>query len=89
MIIYRDIDIKQFAICQGYKTENQLAYFKKCYDHHKSWNSVCNIYRQTMAIELMWPYVKNHSNLSVEGYLAWVKEQKDPLYQIKFEQVEL
>ncbi|CAG8481033.1 6224_t:CDS:2, partial [Scutellospora calospora] len=28
----------------------------------------------------------SHSNLSVEGYLAWVKEQKDSLYQIKYEQ---
>ena len=42
-----------------------------------------------MAMELMWPYVKSHSNPSVEGYLAWVKEQKDPLYLTKFEQVKL
>jgi hypothetical protein len=40
-----------------------------------------------MAMELMWPYVKSHSNPSVEGYLAWIKEQKDPLYLTKFEQV--
>ena len=40
-----------------------------------------------MAMELIWPYVKNYTNPSVEGYLAWVKEQKNPLYQIKFEQV--
>lgn len=82
----REIDLKQFAQCQGYRTENQLAYFKKCIDHHKSWDSVCNIYRQAIAMELMWPYVKSHSNPSVEGYLAWVKEQQDPLYQIKYEQ---
>ncbi|RHZ72122.1 hypothetical protein Glove_246g9 [Diversispora epigaea] len=30
------INIKRFATCQGYRTENRLAYFKKCADHHKS-----------------------------------------------------
>ncbi|CAG8748246.1 11699_t:CDS:2, partial [Funneliformis caledonium] len=39
-------------INQGYKTENQLGYFKKCADHHKAWDSVCNIYQHAMAIEL-------------------------------------
>ena len=63
----REIDLKQFAICQGYKTENQLAYFKKCNDHHKSWDSICNIYRQAMAMELMWPYVNSHSNPTADG----------------------
>ncbi|RIB02044.1 hypothetical protein C2G38_2292881 [Gigaspora rosea] len=81
-----DIDLKQFAISQEYKTENQLSYFKKCHDHHKSWDSVCNIYRRAMAMELMWPYVKYSSNPSVEEYLVWVKGQTDPRYQIKFEQ---
>ena len=38
-------------------------------------------------MELMWPYVKSYSNTLVEGYLAWVKEQQDPLYQIKYEQI--
>jgi hypothetical protein len=76
-------------MCQGYKTENQLAFFKKCSDHHKAWDSVCNIYRQAMAMELMWPYVKNHFNPSVEGYLSWTKEQTDMVYQIKFEQVHI
>ncbi|CAG8666196.1 5588_t:CDS:2, partial [Scutellospora calospora] len=81
-----EIDLRRFAICQGYRTENQLAYFKKCTDHHKSWDSICIIYRQSMAMELLWPYVKNHLNPSVKGYLAWVKEQQDPLYLIKYEQ---
>jgi len=40
-------------------------------------------------MELMWPYVKSHSNPSVEGYLAWVEEQTDSIYRIKFEQVVL
>src|SRR6266498_2345486 len=31
-----NIDIKEFAQCQGYRTENQLQFFKKCSDHHKS-----------------------------------------------------
>src|SRR3989337_1513317 len=81
-----EIDLKEFATCQDYRTENQLAYFKKCIDHHKSWDSICNIYCQAIAMELMWPYVKSHSNPSVEGYLAWVKEQQDSLYQLKYEQ---
>ena len=68
-------------------SENQLGYFKKCYDHHKSWDSICNIYRQAMSLELIWPYIKNHDNPTVEGYLAWAKQQKDPLYQFKYEQV--
>ena len=38
-----------------------------------------------MAMELVWPYVKTNSSLSVIGYLTWAKEQSDPLYQIKFE----
>jgi hypothetical protein len=40
-----------------------------------------------MSSELMWPYIKSHANPTVEGYLAWAKEQKDQLYQIKYEQV--
>jgi len=40
-----------------------------------------------MALELVWPYVKTHSNLSVHDYLAWAKKQEDPIYQLKFEQV--
>lgn len=40
-----------------------------------------------MASELVWPYVNTHSDLSVHGYLAWVKRQEDPIYQLKFEQV--
>jgi hypothetical protein len=40
-----------------------------------------------MSLELVWPYVKSQPNPSVEGYLVWAKEQQDPLYQIKYEQV--
>lgn len=40
-----------------------------------------------MSSELMWPYIKTHANPTVEGYLAWAKEQKDQIYQIKYEQV--
>ncbi|KAF0484107.1 hypothetical protein F8M41_023090 [Gigaspora margarita] len=80
------IDLKRYAICQGYQTKNQLSYFKKCADHHKSWDSICSIYHQAMAMELLWPYVKSHPIPSVDGYLAWVKEQQDSLYLIKYEQ---
>jgi len=38
-------------------------------------------------MKLVWPYVKSHSDLSVEGYLVWAKEQQDSIYQIKYEQV--
>ena len=31
--------------------------------------------------------VKSHSDLSVEGYITWAKQQHDPLYQIEYEQV--
>ena len=87
-MLFRDIDLKQFALCQGYRTENQLAFFKKCADHHKSWDSICNIYRQATAMELIWPYVKSHTDPSVEGYLSWAKNQQGPLYKIKYEQVQ-
>jgi hypothetical protein len=40
-----------------------------------------------MTLELVWPYVKSQSTPSVEGYIVWVREQKDPLYQFKYEQV--
>ncbi|KAF0551460.1 hypothetical protein F8M41_023403 [Gigaspora margarita] len=51
----REIDIKIFARCQGYQTDNQLDFFRKCIDHHKVWDSICNIYRYSMASELIWP----------------------------------
>ncbi|RIB26512.1 hypothetical protein C2G38_2163148 [Gigaspora rosea] len=59
-----NIDLKQFATYQGYKTESQLAYFKKCHEYHKSWDSVCSIYRQAMAIELSGLY-NQHQGLDV------------------------
>ena len=84
---YRPIDLKHFAQCQGYRTESQLGYYKKCLDHHKAWDSVCNIYHHAMAMELVWPYVATVSNPSVEGYLDWIRDQKDELYKLKYEQV--
>ncbi|KAF0441057.1 hypothetical protein F8M41_004011 [Gigaspora margarita] len=85
--ICKNIDLKRFAVCQEYRTKNQLSYFKRCADYHKSWDSICNIYHQAMAMKLLWPYVKSHSNPSVEEYLVWAKEQQSPLYQIKYEQL--
>jgi hypothetical protein len=82
-----DIDIREFAQCQGYRSEGQLQFFKKCSDHHKSWDSICNIYRHAMASELMWPYVVSNENLSAEGYLEWAKNQTDPMFRLKYEQV--
>ncbi|RHZ71739.1 hypothetical protein Glove_255g21 [Diversispora epigaea] len=52
-----------------------------------SWDSICNIYHQAMAKELVWPYVKIHPDPSVEGYFVWVKKQQDSIYQIKYEQI--
>jgi hypothetical protein len=69
--------LKYFARCQGYHTENQLKYFKKASDHHKSWDAVCNIYRHAMAMELVWPYVSTVTEPSVDGYIDWAKGQKD------------
>ncbi|CAG8451077.1 5489_t:CDS:10, partial [Scutellospora calospora] len=80
------IDIKQFAIRQRYRTENQLKFFKKCADYHKSWNSICDIYRHAMTCELLWPYVVEAENPSVDDYLDWVKKQDDCIYKLKFEQ---
>ncbi|RIB08136.1 hypothetical protein C2G38_2212373 [Gigaspora rosea] len=80
------IDIKQFAIRQGYRTENQLGFFKKCTDHHKSWDSICDIYRHAMTCELLWPYVVEAENPSVNDYLDWAKKQDDCIYKLKFEQ---
>jgi hypothetical protein len=40
-----------------------------------------------MSLELIWPYVKNYDNPTVEGYLTWAKEQKSLFYQFKYEQV--
>jgi len=84
---FREIDLKNFAQCQGYHTESQLGYFKKCSDHHKAWDSICNVYRHAMSMELVWPYVATVSNPSVEGYLDWVTSQNDELYKLKFQQV--
>jgi hypothetical protein len=86
---FRNIDIKYFAQCQGYHTENQLNYFKKCADHHKAWDSICNIYRHAIAMELVWPYVSTATDPCVDGYLNWVSDQKDELYKLKYEQVNI
>jgi hypothetical protein len=64
-----------------------LGYFKKCGDYHKAWDSICNIYRHAMSMELVWPYVATISNPSVEGYLDWAANQNDELYKLKFQQV--
>ncbi|RIB11920.1 hypothetical protein C2G38_2259732 [Gigaspora rosea] len=82
-----DVDLRDFAQCQGYRTDSQLGYFKKCADHHKAWDSVCNIYRHAMAMELVWPYVDSVSNPSVNGFLDWSKNQKNNLYKLKYEQI--
>ena len=87
IIKFRAIDINYFAQCQGYRTENQLGYFKKCADHHKAWDSICHIYRHAMARELVWPYVISDSNPIVSGYLEWAKNQTDELYKLKYEQI--
>ncbi|KAF0559384.1 hypothetical protein F8M41_006138 [Gigaspora margarita] len=81
-----DIDLKDFAKCQGYRTDNQLQFFKKCADHHKSWDSICNIYRHAMASELMWPYVISEETPSIEGYLKWDQSQTDHMFRLKYEQ---
>ena len=83
------IDIKKFSNIQGYRTENQLGYFKKCADHHKSWDSICNIYRHAITCELLWLYVVATENPSADGYLDWAKKQNDHKYKLKFEQVRL
>src|SRR6266498_3292724 len=82
-----DIDIKEFAQYQGYRTENQLQFFKKCSDYHKLWDSICNIYRHAMASELMWPYIISEENPSVESYLKWAQDQTDPTFKLKYEQI--
>ncbi|RHZ44823.1 hypothetical protein Glove_709g82 [Diversispora epigaea] len=81
------IDIKEFAQTQGYRTDNQLAFFKKCADHHKSWDSICNIYRHAMAMELIWPFVLNYENPTVHEYLEWSQKQTSNIYKLKFEQI--
>ncbi len=40
-----------------------------------------------MTMELVWPYIVSDSNLTVDGYLSWAKNQKDELYKLKYEQV--
>jgi len=62
-----------FAQCQGYKTDKQLEFFRKCGGHHKSWDSICNIYCHSMASELIWPFVENNDNPTVDDYLKWAK----------------
>jgi hypothetical protein len=69
------------------------------FKHYNSVNELSAtsvIYCQAMAMELMWPYIKDHPNPSVKGYLLWAKEQQDCLwakeqqnclYQTKYEQV--
>ncbi len=69
------------------KGERKWIAVKKCADHHKAWDSVCNIYRHVTAIELVWPYVISDFNLTVNGYLGQIKNQKDELYKLKYEQV--
>ncbi|RIB19073.1 hypothetical protein C2G38_2182812 [Gigaspora rosea] len=73
----RAIDLRYFAQCQGYRTENQLSYFKKCIDHHKAWDSICNIYRHLVAMELVLPYVDSNPNLTIFLYLQAIINFRD------------
>ncbi len=82
-----DIDIKEFAQYQGYRTENQLQFFKKCSNYHKSWDSICNIYRHAIASELIWPYIISKENPFIESYLKWAQDQTDPTFKLKYEQI--
>ncbi|KAF0444000.1 hypothetical protein F8M41_003507 [Gigaspora margarita] len=38
-------------------------------------------------MELIWPYVVSASNLPVNGFLDWAKNQKNDLYKLKYEQI--
>jgi hypothetical protein len=77
-----------FAQHQGYnRSDKQLEFFRKCGDHHKSWDSICNIYCYSMASELIWPFVENNDNPTVDSYLEWANGQTDEIYKLKFEQV--
>jgi len=77
-----------FAQHQGYnRSDKQLEFFRKCGDHHKSWDSICNVYRYSMASELIWPFVENNDNPTVDSYLEWANGQTDEIYKLKFEQV--
>ncbi|CAG8773276.1 13626_t:CDS:2, partial [Rhizophagus irregularis] len=40
-----------------------------CNDHHKAWDSICNIYREAMSLELIWPYVESQPNPTIFYYL--------------------
>ena len=64
-----------------------MDFFRRCGDFHKSWDSICNIYRHSMASELIWPYIKNEENLTVDNYLEWSRTQTNEIYKLKFEQV--
>ncbi|RIB06887.1 hypothetical protein C2G38_2215983 [Gigaspora rosea] len=51
-----------------------------------AWDSICNIYRYSIASELIWPYVLNHNNPTPNRYLEWAKAQTSETYKLKFEQ---
>lgn len=40
-----------------------------------------------MASELIWPYVKNEENPTIDNYLEWSRTQTNETYKLKFEQV--
>ena len=40
-----------------------------------------------MAMELIWPYIISSSNLTVNEYFDWAKNQENELYKLKYEQV--
>ena len=40
-----------------------------------------------MASELIWPFVENNDNPTVDSYLEWANGQTDEIYKLKFEQV--
>jgi hypothetical protein len=40
-----------------------------------------------MASELIWPFVEDNDNPTVDSYLEWANGQTDEIYKLKFEQV--
>jgi len=40
-----------------------------------------------MSLELVWPYIVENDNPSVQGYLACTQNQTSSLFKLKYEQI--
>ena len=53
--MYWEIIYSEFGKTQGFVTEKAQLFFKRCGDHHQSFDNFCK-FHEAIYQELLWPY---------------------------------